>query len=329
MLTDAFGRKHSYLRISLTEQCNLKCTYCRPEFHDVFSRREKIMTPDEILSIAELFVKHGVNKIRLTGGEPLVRKEFEQILKGLARLPVNVAMTTNGVTIDQHISLLEHCGMKHLNISLDTLKPRRFKEITGRDAFGKVYDNILNLIDHNFHVKINVVLIKGRNDDEIIDFIEWTREIPLSVRFIEFMPFQGNRWDMSRTVSLMDILSKAEHKYSADHIDSIEGAPHDTAKHFRVHGFQGSFAVISTVTQPFCSSCNRMRLTANGHLKNCLFSESELDILTPLRQGDNLEGLIAEYVQAKAEYRGNKAKLEDFIAPSSHERNRSMITIGG
>jgi len=209
-LTDTFGRKHNYLRISLTERCNLRCTYCMPAAGIPLSPKENIMTYEEIYTIAQEFVAMGVTKIRLTGGEPLVRKGAAKIIEKLASLPVDLTLTTNGILVDQFIDLFKKCGITYLNVSLDSLDKRKNKEITRRAYFEKVYQNILLLIKEGFIVKVNCVLIKGFNDTEIIDFINLTKELPLHIRFIEFMPFDGNRWDITKMVSLQEILSKVK-----------------------------------------------------------------------------------------------------------------------
>ena len=192
-LTDTFGRHHNYLRISLTERCNLRCSYCMPVDGVKLSPASHLMNAEEIYSIAKTFVKFGVDKIRLTGGEPLVRKDFPQILELLSTLNVELSITSNAVSIDRHIDLLKKSGVKTINISLDTLSAERFHTITFRDYFDRVYQNILKLIDEGFLVKINAVLMRGINDDEILDFIAFTKTHPIVFRFIEFMPFSVSR----------------------------------------------------------------------------------------------------------------------------------------
>ncbi|MHA7129819.1 GTP 3',8-cyclase MoaA [Algoriphagus namhaensis] len=328
ILTDSFGRKHTYLRISLTERCNLRCSYCMPLEGVPLSPKDHLMNAEEVFEIAKLFVQEGVAKIRLTGGEPLVRKDFPEILTSLATLPVQLTMTTNGVTVDRHLELLKQCGMKSLNLSLDTLDAEKFKKITFRDQFKKVHENMFLLQQEGFLVKINVVLMKGVNEDEILDFIELTRDYPFIVRFIEFMPFDGNNWNREKTVSLREILDLLESNYSADRILRLQDAPNDTAKNYQIQGFKGQFGIISTVTNPFCDSCNRIRLTANGQLKNCLFSQTESDLLNPYREGKSILPIIQKAVGKKFAMRGGLSSPEQFNDPEQHH-NRSMITIGG
>lgn len=329
ILTDSFGRQHTYLRISLTELCNLRCTYCMPAEGVKLSPRNHIMNYDEVFALASLFVKHGVTKIRLTGGEPLVRKDVDVVLKKLATLPVELSITTNAFNVDSFISVLKECGIKSINVSLDTLDAEKFKKITRRDYFEKVYGNILLLIDEGFKVKVNAVLIKDFNDNEIVDFVKLTKDLPISMRFIEFMPFDGNKWDMSKMVSYIEIMEYVYASFEEKEVIRLEDAPNDTSKNYQIAGHKGSFAIISSVTNPFCDSCNRLRLTANGRLKNCLFSSSESDLLTAYREGKDIDPIIQKAVQAKFKVRGGMNTLDKLKNPDLHGKNRSMISIGG
>lgn len=326
MITDTFGRVHNYLRISLTDNCNLRCFYCMPDEKYAFAPAAKLMQPDEIETIAKLFVAHGVKKIRLTGGEPLVRKDAPAIIDKLGKLGIELAITTNGVRINEMMDNLMSAQVKTINISLDTLDAEKFKKITRRDLFQKVRDNINLLIHNNFRVKINVVLMKGLNDDEILDFIEMTRDSQIEVRFIEFMPFSGNRWTSNQVFTLEEIVTEVQSRYD---ILAIEPEAHDTAKKFKIPGFAGNFAVISTMTAPFCSSCNRIRLTADGKLKNCLFSKGETDLLSALRRGEEIMPLIEGTIKAKHKALGGQFSGVFQDIDTSTLDNRSMITIGG
>lgn len=329
ILTDKFGRQHSYLRISLTELCNLRCTYCMPAEGIQLSPKSHIMNFDEVYTIAKTFVDHGVTKIRLTGGEPFVRKDVDIVLKKLATLPVELAITSNAVIIDRFIDLLKECNIKNLNISLDSLIEEKFSKITRRNDFEKVIKNIHRLINEGFNVKINAVLIKGFNDDEIIDFINFTKDLPVNMRFIEFMPFDGNKWNKEKMVSQNEILDTVNNTYSESEIIRLKDAPNDTSKNYKIEGYKGSFAIISSVTNPFCDSCNRLRLTANGRIKNCLFSASESDLLTALRQKKDIAPIIQKAVQTKFKVRGGMDTLDKLESPDLHSNNRSMIAIGG
>ena len=329
ILTDTFGRAHTYLRISLIERCNLRCTYCMPEEGVLLSPKSSLMSYEEIYTIAKTFVDNGVTKIRLTGGEPLIRKDIPVILEKLASLPVELSITTNAVIVDKFIDTLKANGIQNINVSLDTLDKEKFKQITRRNDFEKVYNNILLLVKNGFNVKINTVLIKGFNDNEIIDLVQLTKELPITVRFIEFMPFDGNKWNMEKMISYKEIMKKLNAFYSEELIERIEDVPNDTSKNYKITGYKGTFAVISSVTNPFCDSCNRLRLTANGQLKNCLFSSTESDLLSTLRAGNSIQPIIQKAVQAKFKIRGGMDTLKKLQQPKLHSQNRSMITIGG
>jgi cyclic pyranopterin phosphate synthase len=326
MIQDSFGRIHNYLRISLTDNCNLRCFYCMPDEKYSFAPASKLMQPDEIETIAKLFIAQGVTKIRLTGGEPLVRKDAALIIEKLGKLGVKLAITTNGIRIDELLPQILAAGFSQINISLDTLQADRFLKITHRDYFQRVRSNIDVLLANNIVPKINVVVMKDLNDDEINDFIEWTRDVPIQVRFIEFMPFSGNRWTSNQVFTLQEILATVAGKYE---FHPVPGEPNDTAKHFQPQGHKGSFAVISTMSEPFCDTCNRMRLTADGKLKNCLFSKEETDLLSALRNGEEILPLIQDTILKKAKALGGQfSGVFNNIDPGSID-NRSMITIGG
>jgi len=326
MIIDKYNRIHNYLRISLTDNCNLRCFYCMPEEEYDFTPASRLMQVDEIESLAKTFVSLGVNKIRLTGGEPLVRKDAADIILSLSKLPVKLTLTTNGSRLHEFVDVLEKANIRSLNISLDTLQSEKFQLITRRDQFKKVYDNIQLLLKKNFHVKVNMVVMKGLNDNEVTDFIEWTKHEPVHVRFIEFMPFTGNRWTSNKVFTMQEILEVIEKKYE---IVRLQDEKHDTAKGYKVSGHEGTFAIISTMSENFCSDCNRMRLTADGKMKNCLFSEKETDLLSALRKGEDVVPLIHKSIQSKAKELGGQftADFQHLHAEDIH--NRSMITIGG
>jgi cyclic pyranopterin phosphate synthase len=297
-----------------------------PEEEYEFTPASRLMQPDEIESISKIFVAQGVNKIRLTGGEPLVRKDAGKIILSLSKLPVKLTLTTNGTRIHEFIELLKEANIQTLNISLDTLQSDRFMLLTRRDQFKLVYDNIQLLIRNNFQVKVNVVVMKGMNDGEINDFIEWTKDTPIQIRFIEFMPFSGNRWTSNKVFTWQEILDLVQTKYP---IVRLDDEIHDTAKKYTVPGHAGSFAVISTMTSPFCSGCNRMRLTADGKMKNCLFSKEETDLLTAFRKGEDILPLIQKSIASKAKELGGQFTADFEQVHAEEIQNRSMITIGG
>ncbi|MGB3468819.1 MAG: GTP 3',8-cyclase MoaA [Cyclobacteriaceae bacterium] len=328
ILTDQFGRMHNYLRISLTERCNLRCTYCMPENGVTLTQKSHLMTADELLSITGLFVSYGVSKIRLTGGEPLVRKDFDYILRGLAKLPVTLSITTNGVISDRFYDLFRECGLNDVNISLDTLNPEKFYTLTRRSDFQKVYDNILLAEQYGFNTGINIVLLKDQTEQEVIDFIEFTRKHRVKAKFIEFMPFQGNKWDISKILTGKQTLEIIEAHYG-DQLVKLEDHPNSTSSSYKREGFEGSFGLINTVTNPFCQGCNRIRMTADGSLKNCLFSDKETPLLQKFRKGEDISELILKAVGSKKAIRAGMDTLEKFSSKEQYEKNRSMITIGG
>jgi molybdenum cofactor biosynthesis protein A len=329
ILTDDFGRKHNYLRISLLEKCNLRCTYCMPADGIALSPKASLMTAEEIFAIAQTFVQNGVDKIRLTGGEPLLRKDFPEIVSKLSCLNISLSITTNGILIDRHIEVLKQAGIKKINLSLDTLVASKFSSITLRNQFEKVIDNLHLLLNYNFQVKVNVVLMKGFNENEITDFVNLTQSLPISVRFIEFMPFAGNEWDRSKMVSQKEIIAQVEENFSSDEIEKLEDEKNFTARTYKIKGFQGDFGIISSITNPFCDGCNRIRLTANGKIKNCLFSNSETDLLTAFRNGESITELISTSVKSKKKVRSGMVTISEMDDPNLHFDNRSMIAIGG
>lgn len=298
MINDNFNRVHDYLRISVTENCNFNCFYCRPPEKKELNKEGCVsqMTAEEIISLSKTFIGLGIKKIRLTGGEPFVRKDIGRIILQLSKLPAELSITTNGYFINRYMDILHQSTIRSLNISLDSLLPARFWSITQKNALQKIYDNILLLLENNFHVKVNMVVVRGVNDKEVLQFIEWTKNYPLHVRFIEFMPFDGNRWDDKYVVRTTEILEKISSRYC---ITKLPDANNDTAKKYRAEDFIGTFAIITTVSDPFCASCNRIRISSSGKIRNCLFSTQETDILTPMREGKCVKQLIHSCITNK------------------------------
>ncbi|KAG5117875.1 hypothetical protein AAZX31_15G250700 [Glycine max] len=326
MLVDSFGRLHTYLRISLTERCNLRCQYCMPADGVELTPSPQLLTKTEILRCANLFVSSGVNKIRLTGGEPTIRKDIEDIclelsnLKGLKTL----SMTTNGIALARKLPKLKECGLNSVNISLDTLVPAKFEFMTRRKGHEKVMDAINASIDLGFNpVKVNCVVMRGFNDDEICDFVELTREKPIDIRFIEFMPFDGNVWNVKKLVPYSEMLDKVMKRFTS--LKRVQDHPTDTAKNFTIDGHEGRVSFITSMTEHFCAGCNRLRLLADGNFKVCLFGPSEISLRDPLRRGaedDELKEIIGAAVKRK---KASHAGMFD-IAKTA---NRPMIHIGG
>ncbi|KAL0100673.1 hypothetical protein PUN28_019221 [Cardiocondyla obscurior] len=326
ILTDTFGRKHTYLRISLTERCNLRCTYCMPAEGVKLTKKDGILKTEEIIQIADLFVKEGVRKIRLTGGEPTVRKDIIDIVEQLKQLRdlEQVAITTNGLTLTRQLPALQRAGLDALNISLDTLKEERFELFTRRKGWTRVMASIDLAVQLGYNpVKVNCVIMRGRNDDEIIDFINFTRDRPIDVRFIEYMPFQGNEWKENKMVPFDEIKKIIREKYPD--FQALPNQPNDTSKAYQVPGFVGQVGFITSMSQHFCDSCNRLRITADGNLKVCLFEgKGEVSLRDALRSGaseDALKDLIRGAVSRKKKQHAENRK-EKF----SYKTNVPYIT---
>lgn len=299
-----------------------------PEEGIKLTEKSSLMSIEEIIDIAKIFISMGIKKIRLTGGEPLIRKNIEKLLLELSATGVELALTTNGILVDKYIDLFKKVGLKNINISLDTLDKEKSIRITKRDYFDKIMSNIDLLVEEKFNVKINMVAMKNINSTEIIDFIEWTKNKPLTIKFIEFMPFKDNKWDWSKGISLADIVKQASHQYG-NSLMKIDDAKNDTTRHYQINGYRGKFGIISSVTNPFCGTCNRIRLTANGRIKNCLFSNSETDLLTPFRNKKDIQNLIIDSILNKNKERAGMNTFEKFSDPELNSNNRTMISIGG
>eukprot|EP00730_Choanoeca_flexa_P002543 TRINITY_DN11086_c0_g2_i1.p1 TRINITY_DN11086_c0_g2~~TRINITY_DN11086_c0_g2_i1.p1 ORF type:complete len:565 (+),score=114.95 TRINITY_DN11086_c0_g2_i1:32-1726(+) len=307
-LIDAFSRQHDYLRISLTERCNLRCQYCMPEEGVDLSPDADILQFDEIVRLVSLFADLGVRKIRLTGGEPLVYTRLQELIAALNAINGidQIAMTTNGVTLARHLPSLQHAGLHQLNISLDTLDPNLFQVITRRRGHDKVLKGIDKAVDLGYVPKINVVVTKGVNDNEVVDFARWTKDRAVDVRFIEYMPFDGNKWNFNKFVSYQEMLDIIRAHFP---LERLQDHQNDTSKAWRIPGHLGQLGFITSMSNHFCGSCNRLRLTADGNLKVCLFGAAEVSLRDALRQGaDNsqLTALIGEAVsKKKAQHAGS------------------------
>ncbi|XP_021887691.1 GTP 3',8-cyclase, mitochondrial isoform X2 [Carica papaya] len=286
----------------------------------------QLLSQAEIVHLANLFVTSGVNKIRLTGGEPTIRKDIEEIclqlsnLKGLKTL----AMTTNGIALARKLPRLKECGLTSINISLDTLVPAKFEFLTRRKGHEKVMNSIDAAIALGYNpVKVNCVVMRGFNDDEICDFVDLTREKPINVRFIEFMPFDGNVWNVKKLVSYSEMFHIVVKKFSD--LKRLQDHPTDTAKNFKIDGHCGTVSFITSMTEHFCAGCNRLRLLADGNFKVCLFGPSEVSLRDPLRCGADDQGLREIIGAAVKRKKASHAGMFD-IAKTA---NRPMIHIGG
>ncbi|XP_041043723.1 molybdenum cofactor biosynthesis protein 1 isoform X2 [Carcharodon carcharias] len=325
-LTDSFGRQHSYLRISLTEKCNLRCQYCMPEEGVKLTPKSQLLTAEEIVTLAELFVREGVDKIRLTGGEPLIRPDVVQIVAQLRKLEKlkTIAVTTNGINLARLLPSLKEAGLNLLNISLDTLVPAKFEFITRRRGFHKVMEGINKAIDLGYNpVKVNCVVMRGLNEDELLDFVKLTEKNPLDVRFIEYMPFDGNKWNFKKLVSYQEMLGIIKQRWPD--MEKLPSGASDTAKAYKVPDFQGRIGFITSMSEHFCGSCNRLRITADGNLKVCLFGNTEVSLREVLRSGATEEDVL-EIIGAAV---GRKKKQHAGMFNISQMKNRPMILIGG
>lgn len=324
MLTDRYNRTHNYLRIALTDSCNLRCGYCRPGTElSCRNNYSGMMSVEEIVSLAGYFIELGIQKIRLTGGEPLMRNDFPDILHELRNSigsSIELGLSTNGILIHRYIREIREAKMESVNVSLDTLMPERFLKITQRNYFHRVMSNIHLLLQNNIRVKVNVVIMKNFNDDELVDLVRWTRDFPLDVRFIEFMPFQGNQWGKEKLVPMEMMMQSIKAHFDIQRIETVK--ENATAETFKVPGFEGTFSFIPTMSAPFCGSCSRLRITADGRMKNCLFSQGEIDLLSIMRSGCDIRSFIRQHVMEKKEKWGGHRLFEE-VTP------RSMISIGG
>ncbi|XP_065360658.1 molybdenum cofactor biosynthesis protein 1 isoform X2 [Calliphora vicina] len=324
-LTDRFGRYHTYLRISLTERCNLRCKYCMPADGVPLQPKSNLLSTEEIYYLARLFVEQGVRKIRLTGGEPTVRRDIIDIIAKLKEIPnlENVGITTNALVLTRLLVPMQRAGLDAINISLDTLKPKRFEEITRRRGWERVIAGIDLAIQLGYKPKINCVLMRNFNEDEICDFVEFTRDRNVDIRFIEYMPFMGNKWQTDKLLTYKDALKIIREKWPE--FEALENGPNDTSKAYKVPGYQGQIGFITSMTEHFCGSCNRLRLTADGNLKVCLFGNKEISLRDAIRSGcseDDVIALISAAVQRKKKQHAGMLNL-------SQMENRPMILIGG
>jgi GTP 3',8-cyclase len=336
-LVDTFGRKHQYLRISVTDRCNLRCTYCMPYDGIAWKKKNELLTFEEIIQLAEIFVDMGVDKIRLTGGEPMLRQNLTELVKRLAAIDGlnTLAMTTNATLLADHAQDLYEAGLTALNISLDSFQKEKFNAITRRSDFDNVIAGLNAALALNFRtLKLNVVVMAGTNDDEILDFADFAFNQRINVRFIEYMPFKDNQWDAKTVVTYQQMKELIEQKYQ---LTALSSEPSAVAKDFGLSRLDwasgehlirqsaGSVSFISSMSDSFCASCNRLRLTSDGSIKSCLFYPAELSLRDAMRKGSScteIEELIARALYLKPEAH---PPAEAIMASD----NRTMIEIGG
>jgi GTP 3',8-cyclase len=329
-LVDPFGRVIKDLRISITDRCNFRCTYCMPEEGMKWLPRSQVMSFEEIERLSRIFVEHfGLESIRLTGGEPTVRAHLPVLVSKLAALrgpngPIDLAMTTNGATMRLVAGALREAGLRRVNISLDTLDRAKFERMTRRDELVNVLDGIDAAVAAGFDpVKINAVVERGVNDDEIVDLATFGREQGIEVRFIEFMPLDADsHWANDQVVGQDEIVAAINAVYPVEQLPARGAAPADR---FRYVDGRGTVGVIPTVTKPFCGDCDRVRLTAEGDFRTCLFATTEFTLLAALRAGEtDLD--IARRIEAAVatKWAGHRINTVNFVRPG-----KSMSQIGG
>ena len=326
MALDQYGRKLHYLRISLTDRCNFRCVYCMPE-NMMFRPRSELMKDKEIISFVRLFAGLGFDKFRLTGGEPTVRPDLVNLVGEIVATPgvKKLSMTTNGVVLEKYAQALTDAGLERVNISLDTLDPKKFEMMTRRDSFEQVWGGILAAEEAGLKpVKLNIVVVLGHNDEEVVDLACLTLDHNWQVRFIEMMPFGGaTDFQRNQVVTANDVRKRIEQEYGP--LQQVNGGKLDgEARLFRLPGGQGLVGFISSVSQPFCAACSRARLTADGRLRLCLLREDEVDLLTPLRAGATEAELRQLALDALWRKPWGHGLDEGTIA-----RNRVMSEIGG
>ena len=323
-LVDTYGRVHRDLRISVTDRCNFRCQYCMPEEGMEWTPREDLLTFEEIERLAGILVnKFGIESIRLTGGEPTVRANLSKLIEKLSKLDVDLSLTTNGATLPLVASDLYNAGLDRINISLDTLDRQRFESLTRRDNLDQVLNGIEIAKSVGFDpVKVNMVVMKGVNDDEVLDFVSYGRTNGVIVRFIEFMPLDASEgWTTGQVVKQEQIIDQINSEFPLIPVQRTS-AP---ATRFTYEDGQGEIGVVASVTEKFCDACDRIRLTADGQFRNCLFAVDEFDIKNLLRSGST-DGEISEEIKkaVAAKWAGHGIGTVDFIRPA-----RSMSQIGG
>jgi len=324
--TDSFGRQHTYLRLAVTDRCDLRCHYCMPP-QPAWRAPEELLTDDEIVGAVSLFAGLGITKVRLTGGEPTVRPGLIALVARLASVPGihTLGMTTNGLRLPEMAALLRDAGLSTtaLNVSLDSLRPDRYRRITGSDTFPEALAGLAAAQQAGFApLKLNVVVMRGVNDDELGDFVAFAVERDLNVRFIEYMPFPGNQWEAARFVSAAEMRATISAHYRLEAAPPANGA---VAKGYRVVGAAGLVSFITPLSDDFCAACRRLRLTADGAVKTCLFHPAEFSLRELLRRGEPEDKIIAALRLALATKPERHPPAEALVRMHA----RSMVEIGG
>lgn len=327
-LVDSFGRVHNNLRISVTDRCNIRCFYCMPADNVEFMPRAELLSFEEIERVVKIGTTLGIDRVRLTGGEPLVRRDLPLLVERIAAIPEirDIGLTTNGVLLGEQAQSLYDAGLRRLNISLDALDPVVFKKVTRRDGYDRVIEGIQAARDAGFSpIKLNAVSIKGLTEDQIIPFAELARDTDTEVRFIEFMPLDADsQWQHDKVLVATDIRRRIEEEFGA--LEPVPSSnPSAPANDFHFADGRGKIGMIASVSAPFCSTCNRFRLTADGKLRNCLFSLEEEDIRPLIREGGTDQAIAAAMLACVARKKaGHQINQADFVQP-----DRPMYSIGG
>lgn len=366
-LTDTYDRQHDYLRISVTERCNLRCVYCMPEEGVPLSPSRELLTTPEIVMLSSVFVAQGVTKIRLTGGEPTVRRDILPLMHQIGALRAHglkeLCLTTNGISLHRKLDSMVEAGLTGVNLSLDTLDPWQFQIMTRRKGFDAVQRSMDRVLEMNrlgagIKLKVNCVVMRGVNDSEVLPFVDLTKDKDIEIRFIEYMPFDGNKWNKRKMLSYDEMLDTIRVKYPT--LQKVQDHKNDTSKTWHVPGFAGRIGFITSMTHNFCGTCNRLRVTGDGNLKVCLFGNAEVSLRDILRQSNGGEPIDEEAYEAMKQVEmdrrqgivapdtplgmaPNEAELLDVIGMAvkrkkakhagigalEHMKNRPMILIGG
>lgn len=327
MLIDNHDRVINYLRLAVTDRCNLRCNYCMPSEGIDFAPGSQLLSIDELITLSRIMVGMGVDKIRLTGGEPFVRKDLMVLIRELSAMEGlnDISVTTNATLIGRHIEELKILGIKNINLSMDAVRKETFERITRRDEFETVYDNLVKLVANDFNVRINFIVLQDQNIQDIYDVLELTKSYPLSVRFLEEMPFNGGSksfdslfWDHRR------ILEYVKQKYP--NIEKVESPLTSTSVNYRIPGHLGGFGLIPSFSRTFCGTCNRLRVSATGDVITCLYGKPRMNLRTLIRSGAD-EQVIAEHIRAAVGSR-SKTGFEEQQKYIGVFKN-SMTSIGG
>ncbi len=337
-LTDRYSRQHDYLRISITERCNLRCAYCMPEEGVALSPPSHLLTTPEITYLSSLFVSQGVTKIRLTGGEPTIRRDILPLMHSIGDLRRRglreLCITTNGIVLHRKLDSMAEAGLTGVNLSLDTLDPLQFQIMTRRKGFEEVLKSMDRILEMNrlgagIKLKINCVVMRNINDKDIIPFVELGKKKDLEVRFIEYMPFQGNKWNKGKMLSYKEMLGIIESKYPE--LRKVPDHQNNTSKTYQIPGFMGKIGFITSMTHNFCGSCNRLRITSDGNLKVCLFGNAEVSLRDLIRKGNGGQPIDEQAMEAlkHSKLAHGQGLINKEGNPDTDEREQELLQVIG